>query len=305
MIERKEKKGKIMLYYVKKDYDDEKMASLMNTMIKPNAIDYIIDHNADVYTNDGKLLLRFRKGLLKKHAVDDFYNNVIHFATTSKSRNRGSTTGSKNKSVWTNPEVMSNIIGYFDKLSPIHKYLLKQRGKVLPKITVRETKFVQDHPDKFKKLLPLISEIDYYYKKFIPDKYAKQKKKANQTPFRIGSTSFTTITTNVNFQTSIHTDKGDDPEGFGNLVVIESGKYSGGETCFPQYGIGINVRNGDVLYMDVHEPHANLPIKLETPDAKRLSIVCYLRLSIWKQTKGKTRKFMEYHNKTIRAIKKS
>jgi len=303
MIERKEKNGKIIIYYVKKDYDDEKMLKLMNTMIKPKDIEFIIDHDADVYDINGTLLLRFRKNKLKNKNIKNFYDNVIDFATKSTSKNRGSTTGSKDKSVWTNPEVMSNIIGYFDKLSPIHKYLLKKRGQSLPKITVRETKFVQDYPDKYKKLIPLIKEIDYYYKKYIPDRYVKQKKKANQTPFRISSTAFTTITTNVNFQTSIHTDKGDDIEGFGNLAVIEHGKYTGGETCFPQYGIGVNVRNSDILYMDVHQPHANLPIKLETPDVKRLSIVCYLRTSIWKQTKGKTRKFMEYHNRTIRKIK--
>ena len=57
--------------------------------------------------------------------------------------------------------------------------------------------------------------------------------------------------------------------------------------------------------MDVHQPHANLPIKLEEPDAKRLSIVCYLRKSIWNQTKGKTKKFMDYHhNKTMKLLNK-
>jgi hypothetical protein len=141
------------------------------------------------------------------------------------------------------------------------------------------------------------------YKQLVPDKYNKQKKKAIQTPFRIANTSFTTITTNVNFQTTVHTDKGDDLEGFGNLVVIENGNYIGGETCFPQYGIGVDVRNGDIIFMDVHEPHGNLPIQLETSESKRLSIVCYLRKSIWEQTKGKTRKFMEKQNKTMKNIK--
>ena len=182
--------------------------------------------------------------------------------------------------------------------------MFKKKGKPLPKITVRETKFLLDYPDKFQKLLPLIKQIDDYYKQYVPDNYAEQRKKANQTPFHIKDTSFTTITTNVNFQTTIHTDKGDDPDGFGNLSVIEHGKYTGGETCFPQYGLGVNIRTGDILFMDVHQPHANLPIVLETPDTKRLSIVCYLRKSIWEQTKGKTKKFMIKHNKTIKNLRK-
>jgi hypothetical protein len=119
-------------------------------------------------------------------------------------------------------------------------------------------------------------------------------------------TSFTTVTTNVNYQTSIHTDKGDDVEGFGNLAVIERGPgYDGGETCFPQYGIGVDVRTGDILFMDVHQPHANLPIKLKDKDESfRLSIVCYLRKNVWLSTMNKTRKFYESHRKTLRNMRR-
>ena len=54
----------------------------------------------------------------------------------------------------------------------------------------------------------------------------------------------------MNFKTRLHKD-----EGFGNLIVIEDGKYEGSETCFPQYGIGVDVRQNDIL--NVHEWHAN------------------------------------------------
>ncbi len=303
MIEKKEKKGGVTIYYVDKDYDNSKLEKVMNKKLKRSDINDFIDDDADVYTKDGKLLLRFRKNKLSKEITNEFYNNVIDFAL-KKTANRGSASGSKSKNVYDNPKIMSNIIGYFDKLSPIQKLMFKQQGKPLPKITVRETRFLSEYPEKFKKLVPLIEEIDKYYKQYVPENYAKQKKKANQTPYHISNTAFTTVTTNVNYQTTVHTDKGDDAEGFGNLAVIEHGKYTGGETCFPQYGIGVDVRTGDVLYMDVHEPHGNLPIELESKDAKRLSVVCYLRKSIWDQTKGKTRKFMEKHNKTMKNIKK-
>jgi hypothetical protein len=302
MIYKKEKKGNITIYHVKKDYDDDKLSKIMNTKLKQDSIKVIINHDADVFTEDGKLLLRFRKNKLNENDIKDFYDNVIFFAL-NKTNNRGSASGSQKKNIYNNPKIMSNIIGYFDKLSPQHKMKFKQLGKSLPKITVRETRFLADYPDKFKKLLPLIKDIDKLYKQYIPENYAKQKKKANQTPFHIADTAFTTVTTNVNYQTTVHKDKGDDEEGFGNLVVIENGKYKGGETCFPQYGIGIDVRNSDVLYMDVHQAHGNLPIELETEDTKRLSIVCYLRNSIWKQTKGKTKKFMIKHNKTMKKLK--
>lgn len=301
MIDKKEKKGNITIYYVKKDYADDKLSKVLNRKLKRSDIKTIIDDDADVYNEEGKLLIRFRKNKLKKDNIEDFYDNVIKFATLSTT-NRGSASGSKSKNIYDNPKIMTNIIGYFDKLSPIQKFAFKNKGIKLPKLTVRETRFLIDYPEKFQKLVPLIKEIDKFYEEYIPENYGKQKKKATQTPFRIGNTAFTTITTNVNYQTTVHTDKGDDAEGFGNLVVIERGKYKGGETCLPQYGIGIDVRTGDVLYMDVHEAHGNLPIELETKDAKRLSIVCYLRKNIWEQTKGKTKKFMERHNKTLKKI---
>ena len=299
MIIEQKKKGNVTEYIVDKDYDDSKLDKILSHKLKPSQINKIIDADADVYTKEGKLLLRFRKDKLKKQYIDAFYDNAIQFAERTTT-NRGSASGSKGKNIYENPKIKSNIIGYFDKLAPGQKFMLKKKGIALPKITVRETRFLKDYPEKYKKLIPLIKEIDKYYKQYIPEPYKKQRRKANQTPFKIAGTAFTTITTNVNYQTYVHTDKGDDMEGFGNLAVIEKGKYKGGETCFPQYGIGVDVRAGDILYMDVHQPHGNLPIHLESEDAKRLSIVCYLRKSIWDQTKGKTQKFKIQHNKTLK-----
>jgi Oxygenase domain of the 2OGFeDO superfamily len=301
MIEKKEKKGGVTIYYVKKDYDDNELSKVIGTKLKRKDIPNIIHEDADVITEDGTILLRFRINKLKKENMDPFYTNIIKFAMT-KTSNRGTASASESKNLGSNTKIMSNIIGYFDKLSPAHKFKIKKSGKNLPKITVRETRFLQEHPDKFEKLIPLINEIDYYYKKYVPENYEKQKKKANQTPFHIANTSFTTVTTNVNFQTAVHTDKGDDAEGFGNLTVLGNGKYKGGETCFPQYGIGIDIQPGDIAFMDVHQAHGNLPIVLESKDAIRLSIVCYLRHNIWKQTKGKTKKMMIKHNQSMKRL---
>ena len=94
---------------------------------------------------------------------------------------------------------------------------------------------------------------------------------------------------------TIHKDAGDYHDGFGNLIVLEdnlnNNKYKGGYTCFPQYKIGVNVRQGDYLAMNVHEWHCNtelMPIN-KNIDGKwnkmdidnlwylnRLSLLCYL-----------------------------
>jgi len=296
-----ETKGKIKVYTVEKEFDDNKMEQKMSKKLSRDQIKKIIDHDADVFTADGKLLLRFRKDVLPKTHIDQFYDSVIKFAHNTTG-NRGTASGSKKKDLATNPRVMSNIFGYFDRWTPFQKYMFKKKGK-RPSIDIRECKFNMDSPDLYQKTIPLIEDIDELYKKLTPDQYKKQIAKANDTHFRVGKTSFTTITTNVNYQTAIHTDKGDDEEGFGNLAVIERGKYEGGETCFPQYGVGVDVRTGDMLFMDVHEPHANLPIILKEKDAKRLSIVCYLRKNVWLRTKGKSKQFFEAHNKSVRALR--
>ena len=302
MIIKKEKKNGIEIIYVKKDKTDIEMNKIANTFIKPKSINFIVKHDTDVYTEDNKLLLKFRKNKLPKGDITKFYDNVINFAQSSYSTNRGSTSASKSKNVHDNPKVFSNIIGYIDTFSPRQKSLFKQQGKNI-KIMARECRFNVDYPEKYKQLVPLIQEIDTLYKKMLPTYYAKQLKKAKQTYFRIPKTSFTTITTNVNFQTSIHKDKGDDQEGFGNLTVIEKGSYTGAETCFPQYGIGVDVRQGDMLFIDVHEWHANLPMIKKEKDVIRLSIVCYLRYNVWKNTRKISKEKLMQHNKTVKSIK--
>ena len=302
-IIKKDKKGNITIFTVEKDFDDEKMETKMNKLLKPKDIKTIIDYDADVYTNEGKLLLRFRKNVLDTQHIDAFYDNIIQFAK-NVSALRGRSSGSKSETSFSDKKVMSNIFGYFDSWSPAQKIIFKARG-ITPSLTVRQCRFNMDNPEKYKKTIPLIKDIDDLYAKLTPEQYKLQRRKANQTYFKIPGTSFTTVTTNINFQTSTHLDKGDDEEGFGNLAVIERGEYTGAETCFPQYGIGVNVRSGDILFMDVHQPHANLPMHKKEKDTIRLSIVCYLRKNVWLRSKNKTRRFYESHNKTVKNLRSS
>ena len=296
----KEKHGAVTVYRVQPILTDAQADKIANTRLNPSQIKLIIDDDSDVYDETGALLLKFRKNVLSSPKITAFYDNVEKFAKHTTS-NRGSATGSTKKNVSSNPKVMTNIFGYFDKWSPMQKYKFTQRNKK-PSIEVRECRFNVDYPEEYKRTIPLIQQIDQLYKKYTPAFYAKQHNKAKQTFFKIGSTSFTTVTTNVNYQTTVHKDAGDDIEGFGNLAVIEKGEYTGGETCFPKYGVGVNVRTGDLLLMNVHQWHANLPIHLKTPDAIRLSIVCYLRKGVWSKTKNLPKSFMVKHNKTVKNL---
>jgi hypothetical protein len=310
-------RGKIAKYVVERKWSLSEETAKMNTYVQRSQIDKIIEHDADVYVRDGdggseKLLLRFRKDVLSPQKRQAFYENVIEFAHHT-TENRGNATGNNGKrGVQYNKSVKSNILGFFDRWSPKQKYKFRNHG-FRADIDVRPCRFNMEHPAQYKLLLPLLQEIDQWYKRLVPEQYAKQFRKARSIPvFRVAGTAFTTVTTNVNYRTSIHHDKGDDEEGFGNLVVLERGEYTGGETCFPQYGLAVDVREGDVLFMDVHESHGNLPIKTVRAatveegneegdsDAIRLSVVCYLRKKIWEKTRGKTRKqLQDWHEKIL------
>lgn len=193
-----------------------------------------------------------------------------------------------------NNQVASNPIGFYEE------------SKNFCKLPCRLTHFTRTNYEKYKNGLPFIQRIDEMFKKLIPNAYEKQITQANKkSHLKIPKTAFSTITINRNFRTALHRDAGDYKDGFGNLTVIERGKYHGGYTVFPQFGVAVDVRNGDFLAMDVHQWHSNTPI-YETEEDKqfnetldnafndnpevgtvgiynkytRLTFVCYLREKI-------------------------
>ena len=141
----------------------------------------------------------------------------------------------------------------------------------------RQTAFTKSHFEQYNKGLPFIKYIDNCYKKLRPIEYQSQRDEAVKSNYHIEDTSFSTVTVNANFQTGLHKDSGDYVKGFGNLVVVQKGEYSGGYTLFPQYGVGFDCRMKDFLAMDVHHWHCNTPIICEGDENVRLSFVCYLR----------------------------
>ena len=283
-----DKSGKVPVYIVKKILTDEETKAKTRTFIKDEDYPVVINDDADVYTEDGELLLRFRKNVLSENESTNMFEALKDFAKHS-STDRGIASGS-NKGTETGKKkpVMSNIIGYFDKWSVSQKSTFKHSG-IKPPSQCRLTSFNLNHPDKWKECLPLIKEIDEQYKKLCPKEHANQLRAARSTPFHIKGTAFSTITTNLNFRTAAHTDSGDWPDGFGNLVVLESGApYKGAHTGFPQYGCAVDCRQGDFLAMDVHQLHGNSPMVPKDETSMRLSLVSYLREGIVKKCRGAT-----------------
>jgi hypothetical protein len=292
-------------YTVKKIMTDDQIKKKIGRYFPEKHYSVILREDADVYSEDdnGKreLLVSFRKKVLTD-AICKVGILCLKKAAMKKHDNRGAAAGPLKQSIlpgyandfkrhkklnhyrisgyWSKKDgkfvnnslgnsSMSNIIGYFDK---------PDRNIKVNAPPCRETAFTSQQVDKWKRVIPLIQEIDKQFKKLIPDRHKVQLKRARQTPkFQIKDTSFSTVTINYNWRTALHTDAGDLPQGFGNLVVLEEGEYTGGYTGFPQYGVCVDVRHGDFLGMDVHKFHCNTEIKAISKDYTRLSLVCYLR----------------------------
>jgi hypothetical protein len=287
-------------------------------------IKILVDHDADVYIPDPdnpgkeKILLKLRKRVFPKH-ITDLAWDAFH-KTAAASRNRGAAAGpidlksmywkkrnpvqidkwgarymqdGKVSKMRVNNNVYSSVLGYFES-TPFMK------------LPCRLTTYTQTYFKYYQQGLPFITAIDAQFKKLIPDRHKKQFERAKKKSFyQIEDTAFSSLTINRNFRTALHQDAGDYKEGYGNLSVVERGKYHGGYTLFPQYGVGIDLRTGDFVAMDVHEWHCNSKLYETNEDKKhneslpeifrhdpstgtmgstdkysRISFVCYLREKI-------------------------
>ena len=264
----------------------------------------IVDYDCDCYyydeNNKKKILFKFRKKVLPLDQCQCGIDNLRE-AAKKKHDNRGAAAGKIDlKKMPSYANIASQLIGR-NKFR-VHSYKSKHSGKIVKnslgnlsqsniigffdkpdrnkgasKLPCRTTAFTSKYVNKWEKVLPLIKSINEQFKELIPENYRIQYKRANETDFVINDTAFSTVTINYNWRTALHKDAGDLKEGFGNLVVLEEGKYKGGETGFPQYKVAVDVRNGDFLAMNVHEWHCNTKLIPITKDFTRLSLVAYLR----------------------------
>jgi len=278
---------------------------------------YAIAHPDDVAKGvpKRKLLAKFRKSVFTAEQVQVGWDAFRLLAIPS--RNRGAAAGpidlkgvywSRRKPVETtgwstkymqngkpskmrvNNVVASGVIGNYEKTPFLGQ-------------PCRMTGYTRRGLKQYLHGIPFIEAIDKEFKALVPDAHKKQKAAVSKkSMYQIADTAFSTLTVNMNFRTALHKDAGDYGEGFGNLTVIEWGKYHGGETMFPRFGVGFNLRTGDFVAMDVHEWHCNAPIHetkedaafnkslpdIRTRDAEtgvigsqecyqRISFVCYFR----------------------------
>lgn len=172
--------------------------------------------------------------------------------------------------------VHSGVGGYFDRY---------------PRIPFcRETAWSASNREKFEMAIPLLDDANKTYKKNLPMRwqghYDQTKKLQGGNDWLIGNTVYTTLTINKHFRTACHRDAGDlcedgsqmSPKGFSNLTVTSNGKaFDGFYLCFPEYRVAANIQAGDLIMMDAHQIHGNVPMISEEEGFQRLSLVMYFR----------------------------
>ena len=250
---------------------DDECEKLKGHFVDESLIKYnIVDTDTDCYNEEGQLLFKFRKGQISKELCELAWENYKDLAKASRGRGASAGQIDPNSAYWkkrtlvktsgfstkyvvkgketkmrVNNQVASQPIGYFEST--------KSLGVDLP---CRLTYYTKQHLEQFNNGFEYVNAVDKSYLVLNPEKHKLQLDRALMRPeFQIGETAFSTFTINRNFQTAVHKDAGD--FGFGNLTVLERGKYRGGYFVFPQYGIAIDLRQGDHLCADVHQFHGN------------------------------------------------
>lgn len=174
-------------------------------------------------------------------------------------------TYSKTTMVPKGAEVMSSVIGFYDR------YVRTPY--------CRQTAFNATEAQAFEKVLPFIQAVDVAYRTIDPERYAKQFAWVERTSkdFVIRDTSFTTVTVNQNFQTAVHTDQGDLKEGLSAILVLRSGEFKGANLVFPHYRVAVKLDTCDLMLFDSHHMHGNTPLFGKLGQYTRVSLVLYYR----------------------------
>lgn len=248
---------------------DKELDTLKGQHLDSNWIHHIIDTDTDIYNENGDFILSFRKNSIKNTKSGWNYTKML-----SKSLMRGASAGSidptsnyfksrdlvKSTNGWTtgykvngsmskmkiNTPVWSNTIGYFNARVG--------RNKNEP---CRMTRFTRNNIHQYNDGKPFVDELSDMYFKCNPTAWKNQSDRMDMSKeYRIHNTPFSTMTINRNFRTGLHKDSGD-YGGVAVLSVLERGKYKGGLFMIPKYGIGVDLRDGDVLVADVHQYHCN------------------------------------------------
>lgn len=261
----------------------EELDQKVGKVITPGDWNVFLSGPAKVFKPDGRPLAVYLPGVMKNHSQDGEVYDILHSLRTQTTQNRGLASGTLRLTPGTQKRsysvpIASAIAGAIDGVS-IYRFC-------------RLTSWTGENLPQWERLRPMLEHVALHLKTHVPDRYSAQLEQAGKTrpEWVVPGTPFTTITVNNTYPTGVHTDKGDLDAGFSTITCLRRGSYSGGQLCFPEYRIAVDLRDGDLLLMDAHEWHGNAAIVCECGNrlngccpecgAERISVVAYYRTKL-------------------------
>jgi len=232
---------------------------------------------------NGQALAVYLPGVLAEHAKDEQVYDVLHSLRNKLTKNRGAASGTQRLRGGSTRrsyarETPSAVIGAMGELGQTrYCRLTAWTGANLP---------------SWQSLQPMLRTIADNLGRYVPDRYAAQlgRAQASDPAWVVPGTPFSTVTVNNSYPTGVHKDQGDLPEGFSTIGVLRRGQYTGGQLVFPAWRVAVDMHDGDLLLMDAHDWHGNVPLvcacgrRLVGPcgdcGAERISVVSYFRTNI-------------------------
>lgn len=263
---------------------DAEMDEKVGKILTPEDFNLVPTRDCIVYKPDGKLLLVYRRGLIPDELRETTWP-ILHELKDETTTNRGLASGTPRiqgpGSRSYAKAVPSALLGAFEPQGP-------RRFCRLTAWTGRET-------EKFRILFPLLQFIGERMKVDAPQQWENQMYETSRThpDWVIPGTPFTTITVNNTYPTGVHKDAGDLDSGISTIAVLRRGDYKGGILVFPEYRIGVDMQDGDLILMDAHSWHGNTdfdpPVHRSMtgtvevdPGFERISVVSYFRTNMVK-----------------------
>lgn len=256
--------------------------ALRGKMLTEQDVHVLVQRDADVYKPDGTPLLMLRRGSIPKPVLEHAYP-ALHELRKQKTDNRGAYAGatrtyaqfedgtaSKNSRTRTADGkrllVASAVVGFYDR-----------QGGRFP--FCRQTAFAAKEVALWNTVVPMVEHVGNVFKQVAKPRYDAQMRECAKCPdYVISNTPFSTLTVNNNVAPSAtHTDKGDFKGGLGVISVVRRGYYEGAWLVFPEYMVGVDLQDGDVLFFNSHDWHGVTPMFEQADGAERISVVYYLR----------------------------
>ena len=232
---------------------------------------------------DKHVALLFKKGVVPRGVCDRMYPVLRKIARRSRARATaaGPLRASTRAKVRKHPHLKQiNSYAYVQNRPGLgpggQQYTSSVQSGAAGWITDKDvTRYTYDNFDGgYQTALELADIIDAAFARALPARHAAQAADLAKRP-RMAA-GFSTMAANYNFRTALHRDNKTQPGSMLVFTLLGDDRAKGGLLTFPQLGVAVDLRKGDMLAFDADLLHGNTAFYNKT--FNRLSLVFYNKI---------------------------